>query len=134
MKDRCQHIAANTVVVVSILAVGIVGAVIGVDWFTRAHATTWTQPYGGCQEAWQAPYSVGARECRAHGWVVRPRLVVGPRHWIRFTALPHCREEDGSGQRSACTWNVGRPVDGNGHGRAYWVGSHDYVHYVHGLR
>lgn len=33
----------------------------------------WTEPYGGCDEAWQAPQSAGAWECRAHGWIVTAR-------------------------------------------------------------
>jgi len=28
------------------------------------------QPYGGCDEAWQAPYSEGADWCRDHGWTI----------------------------------------------------------------
>lgn len=27
------------------------------------------EPYGGCDEAWQAPKSPGARWCRAHGYI-----------------------------------------------------------------
>jgi hypothetical protein len=77
--------------------------------------------YGGCGEAWQAPSSQGAAWCRGHGWIVRARIVIGPHRYVHMTALPHCRFEDGSGQRSACTWNVGRPIDGNGIGRAYVV-------------
>lgn len=87
-------------------------------------------PYGGCVEAWQAPQSEGAEDCREHGWTVRARLVVGPQRVVRYTALPHCRYEDGSGQRSACTWNVGPQQDGNGRGLAYWIDRQDRVHYV----
>jgi hypothetical protein len=87
-------------------------------------------PYGGCKEAWQAPHSQGADWCRAHGWTVRARLLVGPHGVVRMHRLPHCREEDGSGQRSACTWNIGRRVDGDGQGLSYWVGPGDRVHYV----
>ena len=92
----------------------------------------WVQPYGGCKEAWQAPSSEGAAECRAHGWLIRPRLVVGPHGVVRFTALPHCRQEDGSGQRSACTWNVrdGAGRDGDGSGLTYWLDARDHTHYV----
>lgn len=29
------------------------------------------EPYGGCDEAWQAPHSEGADLCRELGWVIR---------------------------------------------------------------
>lgn len=94
-----------------------------------------TEPYGGCKEAYQAPHSQGAKECRAKGWTIKRRLVVTPHAVVRFTRLPHCREEDGSGQRSACTWNIGRKIDGDGQGLSYWVSGpharhHDRIHYV----
>jgi hypothetical protein len=47
-----------------------------------------------------------------------------------MSTLPHCRNEDGSGQRSACTWNVGPRQDGNGRGLAYWLDRRDRTHYV----
>lgn len=83
-----------------------------------------------CEQAWQAPQSEAAVDCREHGWTVRARLVVTPNRVVRHTALPHCRYEDGSGQRSACTWNVGPEQDGNGRGLAYWIDRQDRVHYV----
>lgn len=64
----------------------------------------WQQPYGGCKEAWQAPHSAGADECRAHGWHISSRFVVGPRGVVRYNMLPACKNEDGSGQRGACYW------------------------------
>jgi hypothetical protein len=91
-------------------------------------AQAWTQPYGGCKEAWQAPTSAGADECRDHGWLVRKRLVVNPHSVVKFNRLPHCTTEDGVGQ-GPCTWNIGR-TDGNGVGAAYWVDRRDRVHYV----
>jgi hypothetical protein len=91
----------------------------------------WQQPYGGCDEAWQAPSSAGADECRAHGWTIRARLVVGPRGVVRMSALPHCRNEDGSGQRSACSWNFhDGQRDGDGRGASLWLDRHDRSHYV----
>jgi hypothetical protein len=97
----------------------------------QAQPVPWHQPYGGCPEASLAPHSVGAQECRAHGWTIRTRLVVNPRHVVKGSGLPHCRYEDGSGQRSACSWNFhdGR-ADGNGRGFAYWVDRHNRAHYV----
>jgi len=91
----------------------------------------WQQPYGGCKEAYVAPQSAGADECRAHGWVIRPRLVVGPYGWVRYSTLPQCRNEDGSGQRSACSWNFGMP---RSWGKVYWVDYHNRTHYVRGVR
>lgn len=111
-----------------------VGLLVAAPLLMAAPALAGDAPYGGCKEAYQAPQSPGARDCRQRGWVIRPRLVVTPDRWIVFTRLPHCRYEDGSGQRSACTWNVGTPQDGNGRGRAYWVDLADRVHYVKGLR
>ena len=98
-----------------------------------------TQPYGGCVEGHDYPHSAGAAWCRDHGWVIKPRLVVGPHGRVHFVSLPLCREEDGSGQRSACTWNFGPGPEGlyhpHGHtgddqGLSYWVGVNDRVHYV----
>lgn len=89
----------------------------------------WTQPYGGCVEAHRYPHSRGARECRAHGWTIRTRLVVGPHHWVRFSTLPHCETEDGSHTHRPCSWNFDR-TDGNGIGRSYWIGRHGHTHYV----
>jgi hypothetical protein len=90
---------------------------------TQAHAAPVraTAPYGGCDEAWQAPRSPGADLCRARGWSVSARFLVGPRAVVRHSSLPHCRFEDGSGGPRPCTWNVGPRVDGNGIGLAYKV-------------
>lgn len=97
-----------------------------------APANAWSQPYGGCKEAWQAPHSKGAAECRSHGWTVTKRLVVTPHKRVVFDRLPACRYEDGSGQRSACTWNLhpSTSPDGNGVGMAYWIDRRDRTHYV----
>lgn len=76
-----------------------------------------TQPYGGCNEAWQAPHSDGARQCRADGWTVSRHLVLNPHDVVMFTDLHECRYEDGSGQRPRCVW-FGDYM-GNGHGLSY---------------
>lgn len=104
----------------------------GVMLVVKADASTpWVQPYGGCAEAWQAPASAGADQCRDHGWTVRARLVLDSRHRVRASRLPHCRQEDGSGQRSACSWNFhDGTVDGNGYGMAYWVDRANRFHTV----
>jgi hypothetical protein len=91
------------------------------------------RPYGGCGEAWQAPQSDGAAWCRDRGWMVRARVVIGPHRWVHFTSLPHCTFEDGSGGPRPCTWNVGRPIDGNGIGRAYVVWSNGTDTTVRGM-
>lgn len=84
----------------------------------QAATTSAVQPYGGCDEAWQAPRSEGAAECRTRGWLIRSGYVVSPRSVLRYYNLPFCRNEDGSGQRQACGWNV-TEGDGDGHGRVY---------------
>ena len=122
------------------LATGLALSAIGLGaTASRADAATWQQPYGGCVEGHNYPHSQGAAECRAHGWTVRQRLVVGPHDRVRFVSLPLCREEDGSGQRSACTWNFGPGPEGlyhpHGHtgddrGLSFWVDRKDRVHYV----
>lgn len=43
---------------------------VQIDGTWDKHKHTWQQPYGGCDEAWQAPHSKGARECRLHGFEV----------------------------------------------------------------
>jgi len=90
----------------------------------------WQQPYGGCEEATLAPHSAGAAECRAHGWTIRTRLAVNPRAVVKGSGLPDCVNEDGSGQRSACSWNFDGSTDGNGVGLSYWVNERDRVTYV----
>ena len=119
----------------------MLGGLLAVAGPGQAQQTRWQQPYGGCVEGHNYPHSQGADECRDHGWTVRQRLVVGPHGVVRFASLPLCREEDGSGQRSACTWNFGPGPEGlyhpHGHtgddqGLAFWVDRHDRVHYVWG--
>lgn len=93
-----------------------------------AHATAqarWQQPYGGCKEAWQAPHSAGADECRAHGWVISARLVVGPHRVVRYSALPECKNED---RGRSCSWNFDSTYADNG--RAYWFGPKGRIHYA----
>jgi hypothetical protein len=89
-----------------------------------------TQPYGGCGEAYRYSNSAGAQDCREMGWTIRPRLVVNPHGVVVMSRMPHCRNEDGSGTASACTWNIGNRIDGNGRGLAFWNDRHDRSHYV----
>lgn len=82
----------------------------------QSTGSTWQQPYGGCKEGSRAPHSAGARECRQHGWIVRPRLVVNPGQVIVMIAMPRCINEDGSylrkdgtvGVQRHCYWDDGR--------------------------
>jgi len=84
-------------------------------------------PPNPCVSAWQQPRSTLATDCRIDGWTVRPRIVVGPRHWVRYSSMPHCRVEDTG---ALCTWNVGVPQDGNGDGLSFWRDIHGAPHYV----
>lgn len=93
-------------------------------------ASAWQQPYGGCEEATLAPHSAGANDCRAHGWTIGTRLAVNPHAVVVGSGLPDCRNEDGSGQASACSWNFDGSHDGNGIGLSYWADKHDRIHYV----
>ena len=99
---------------------------------TLTHDSASAQAAYGCDEAYHYTRSAGAQACREAGWTVLPRLVVSPRGWVHMSTLPHCRNEDGSGQRSACTWNLGPGIDGNGIGRILWIDRADRVHYVRG--
>lgn len=50
-----------------------------------APAEAWRQPYGGCDEAHVAPHSEAADECRAHGWIIRPHVIIGPHGHVRWS-------------------------------------------------
>jgi hypothetical protein len=69
-----------------------------------------SEPYGGCDEGWQAPRSQGADDCRDMGWVVKARLVVGPNGWVHVVRLPRCATEDGG----RCYWQARRQGNGRG--------------------
>jgi hypothetical protein len=121
------RVLASLSVLVSVLAVAGLAAILPAG--TPASGTE-LAPYGGCKEAWQSPRSVGADWCRARGWEITGRYVISPRAIVAAERLPHCRYEDGSGQRSACTWNLGPRTDGNGLGLAYVVRRDDTARYV----
>lgn len=115
------------------IATILAGAIIGIGLGMVVSAPANAEPYGGCVEAYRYASSPGAQDCRDLGWTIRPRLVVDPQGWVHVSMLPACRQEDGSGQRSACAWNFSRTeVTGNGQGRKYWVDQRDRVHYVRG--
>lgn len=115
-----------------ILAITVVWTICLLFTPTKGEAA---EPYGGCDEAYSAPKSAAADQCREAGWTIRVRadghgIIVDPHARVRYVWLPMCRHEDGSGQRSACTWNLGPRKQGNGRGVAYWVDVKDRVHYV----
>ncbi len=93
------------------LGLAAIGLAAGATIATAGHADA--APYGGCKEAWQAPHSQGARECRSHGWTVRPHFTIDPHNVLRATDFRPCREEDSNG----CFWNA--DVQGNGRGTSF---------------
>jgi hypothetical protein len=121
------RVLASLSVLVSVLAVAGLAAILPAG--TPATGAE-LAPYGGCAEAWQSPRSAGADWCRARGWEITGRFVISPRAIVAHESLPHCRYEDGSGQASACTWNLGPRIDGNGVGLAYIVRRDDTARYV----
>jgi hypothetical protein len=75
----------------------------GLATIAPAPAQAWTQPYGGCDEAWRYPRSAGARDCRADGWIVTRWTTANPRGVVASTReplrritnhLPRCRGND----------------------------------------
>lgn len=90
------------------------------------------QPYGGCDEAWQAPRSQGAAHCRSHGWLVRPRIVVGPHGWVRFNRMPACVNEDGSYRRANGTVGLQRHCFWDADTRGNRRGRDSIIDRVHG--
>lgn len=91
---------------------------------TSSHRTV-VEPYGGCDEAWQAPRSPGAQWCRDHGWVVKRNFVIDPDYRaVRYLNLGPCKFEDSRG----CYWNA--RVRGDGHGRSFVIGWKGRAHFV----
>jgi len=128
-RNRRPNPAGEVITLICFVGVVLIGTILAIGVFDPGHADP-AQPYGGCKEAHLAPHSAGAQDCRAHGWTVRGRIVVNRHGVVKYLALPHCREEDGSGQRPTCGWNLGGRTDGNGRGLSYFVDRHDRVHYV----
>lgn len=98
-------------------------ALVGFDLLaTPAQAAA--RPYGGCAEAWQAPHSRGAAQCRHAGWTVRPHFVIDPHNRLRFTDFKPCEYEDSNG----CIWNA--LTSGNGVGTSFVASLRGEVFYV----
>ena len=107
-----------------LLIIAIIGGLIGL-WLSpgRGYAA---EPYGGCDEAWQAPHSQGADDCRALGWTVRPRFVLSPKDRVKYLDLRPCEQEDSDGP---CYWNA--QTMGNGEGDSFIIrGERDGKHRI----
>src|SRR5262245_46665843 len=105
------------------------------DGYVLQGTDGWAAPYGGCDEVVQDGIvyvdTEGAGWCRAHGWTVRKRLVVGPNKWVKFSRLTECWQEDGGTGPFPCEWNFDH---GKRWGLDYYAtGTFDHhrVHYVH---
>jgi hypothetical protein len=96
------------------------------EYVTGGPGPSWQQPYGGCDEAWQAPQSTGADDCRAHGWTVKWWIVESPKHRVEYVdaSIPQCANED---RGRYCTWNFYAP---RWHGLDYWFDGRGRAHYV----
>lgn len=107
-------------VVVGLTLAVMVGAALILFLTPRSYSA---QPYGGCAEAWQAPQSQGAADCRKAGWLVKARLVVGPKGYVRALRVGPCEYEDSRN----CYWDAGRMGNGVGNsfvdlrGKAFYV-------------
>lgn len=71
----------------------------------------WHQPYGGCKEAYQAPRSQGARECRQHGWLVKRWIVATPTGEMRYISGPAYARLDRGCIFLGKRWTVTMPND-----------------------
>jgi hypothetical protein len=94
-----------------------------------AHPHAPVTPHGWCDEAWQAPQSAGASDCRKAGWIVNANLTVTPGGRAN-TVLPRCTGEDE--RQARCYWDARRSGNGRGHGFIAYVGRTIYVEYVNG--
>ena len=112
--------ALASVAILIIFIAGLIAALAG-----RANAAVYDAE---CKRAWNEPNGQAAEYCRSQGWTIKSRLVVHKKGVLTFSRLPHCKNEDGSGQKSACLWNG--KVDGNGKGKSFWVSRSDKIHYV----
>lgn len=106
---------------VFLTSLAVAATALALLWIGTAPSTAAAgqQPYGGCDEAWQAPHSAGADDCRALGWTVRPGVVLNPHGVLRYWNLGACTYEDGSGSGRTCGWLGQR--DGNKRGMSFYV-------------
>lgn len=105
-----------------------VGMVLGVLIGTGATVAGYSEAHASNASCARSHHP---RPVHCRGWTIYPRLLVGPRGIVKRSGLPHCREEDGSGQSGRCSWNFrDGTTDGNGVGLSYWVDRLDGIHYV----
>lgn len=99
----------------------VVGALTWWVFPARAEAITrviapstsrWVQPYGGCKEAYVAPRSRGAKECRRHGWLVKRWVVASPRGVVRYISGPAYQLFDSGYIYVGRRWNMAMTEDG----------------------
>jgi hypothetical protein len=102
-----RYRAARNIMVGTILgcALTLTSTIVGTQ-----HADA-SQPYGGCDEAWQAPQSEGADWCRDHGWTVHKRFVLNRNDVPVALRVNPCQTEDSDGW---CYWNAEEQGDGEG--------------------
>jgi hypothetical protein len=131
VKDE-RGVIPNWVIIASQVAVLVLlGAVIGL-WFSPRGAYGATGEYRtACADTWQDPQGNQAIDCRAHGWTVHKRFVIGPKQVVRTNIdFRSCAYEDGSGGKLPCSWNWWGNHDGNGRGLALWYDRAGVKHYV----
>lgn len=96
-----------------------------------------------CVQSVATPRSYVADNCRADGWVVRNRIVIGPAGWVRASILPTCVLTDRKGRPDTfadtgpvpCTWNINE-VDDRMSGSLYVSGTNErpVIRYVRGFK
>lgn len=96
------------------------------DPVVSTSSSSWSQPYGGCAEAHAYPKSIGAAECRAHGWIVKWWVVVSPNDRLEFWSpdMGQCANED---RGRFCSWNFYAP---RREGLDLWYDGQGRRHYV----
>lgn len=128
---RVNHLGCrveSTVALIGGLLMGALLVLTGVNFgvVEEPAPVAWQQPYGGCDEAWQAPRSPGARDCRLHGWTIQRGFVLRPNNTVAYLRMDPCREEDSDGP---CFWNAER--QGNGTGTSFIIkGPRDGKHRI----
>lgn len=92
----------------AIIAGMVLGSSLPLMGMADAHSAT----PRGCIAAHADPGGAVANECWMDGWTIQRRLVIDPHNIVRYSALPQCKWEDGSGPGVRCTWNVIRQEGG----------------------
>lgn len=103
--------------------VRLVAAMIGLTMLVFTFVLSNPAWASGCTSAWQAPSGAVAQTCRHQGWTITAHMVLDPHYVVQWSNLLSCNYEDGSGQRSDCSWNF--PPGGGSQGRTYFVTGND---------